>query len=150
MRKGVFLALLVLVMGGLCRAEDSAKLKANQFSFNEEKREMVASGDVRLGYGDVTVEAQQLHLDVDNNIAWGTGNIRILRGDDEVHSGTFRYDMNENWLKLSSINIVVQPQDAKAALQLALILVSDAFDFLGKGRGVDVVPFAFPDERRCG
>ncbi len=105
---------------------------------------MIASGDVQLRYKDVSILTPVLYLDVDKNMAWGSGNVQIKRGEDELFSDSFNFDLDQNKLKLGVINIIIHPPDAKEDLHLKASSIEDHEDhktgFNGRLTGCSLDP----------
>ena len=97
-------------------AENKVRLTAGHVYAEEDTKILIASSNVKLEYGDVKIFAPRIHLDTYSNYIWGTGNIRVHRGEDVFNSSYIFFDMNKNIVKLENIDIAVQPPDSKELL----------------------------------
>ncbi|MCP4049201.1 MAG: hypothetical protein GY730_00630 [bacterium] len=110
-------------------SQEKVKLSADHIYCQEDTHNLIASSNVRLIYGDIEVQAQKLCLDTASNHVWGTGNIRIRRGDDEFYSSYLYFDLNEEVVKLKDINIKVVPAEKN---EKPLFLSASKLDDTGK------------------
>lgn len=99
-------------------ATKKVKIQATNTYYQEASKLFIASGNVKLLYGNVSIEAPKLVFDTVANQVRGTGNITITRGDDQFNSNYIFYDLKKNTIKLSNIHIAIEPPDGKAPIYL--------------------------------
>ena len=78
---------------------EKIKLKADYTHYNEDTKQLTASSNVHLIYGNVEIKAPYIKLDTVGNIITSTGKINIKRGEDEFDSSYMFFDLNKNIIK---------------------------------------------------
>lgn len=92
-------------------AAERMKLKADHVQFTDNRRTMVASSNVEINYGGVTINTQQAKINVDTNEIWGTHNVAIKRESDTIDAATFHYKLNSDEIEAESVTVAIRPRD---------------------------------------
>lgn len=69
-------------------------LQAEALEYLNQSKRLVASGNVRVTYGDKRLFADQLELYADSNTGIAWGNVRLLAPDDDLHAARLDIDFN--------------------------------------------------------
>ena len=110
------LSLFLLLFCYPLLGEENVELYSNSLQFKQNNRIIVASSNVHLHLGDISIETDKLSLDADKNIAWGTGNITIHRGEDQFKSSYFYLDIDNKVITLKDIKLRITPHEKKGNL----------------------------------
>jgi len=113
----IFLAFFIMGLGATSYAQNF-KLQADHFHFNEKDRTLNASSNVVLKSGEAEVHTEIIKIDVDNEMVWGTGNVRIIRGNDRISSRAFQFDLRKNMFHLKDVEVTIVPPGTTANLYL--------------------------------
>jgi lipopolysaccharide assembly outer membrane protein LptD (OstA) len=90
-------------------AEDIAYLSADKIIYEESKRQVIASSNVKLKLQDVEIRAPYLKFDVDQNVVTSTGDITIIRGNDTLQAESLFLDLENTTVYVKNVNIVITP-----------------------------------------
>jgi lipopolysaccharide export system protein LptA len=75
---------------------DAVRLQADQkLRFEPEAQVLIAEGNVRLTYRNITLEAQLLRVDLDSDLVRAEGQVRYRKGDDRLEAGSAIYDLKQ-------------------------------------------------------
>ena len=88
------------------------------FRSQEETRKIIATSNVHLSLHDIEIETHSLIMDVDKQLAWGTGNVVIKRGEDEFNSSFFVLDLASEKIILKDLALTITPPENKGNLFL--------------------------------
>ncbi|RAP38187.1 hypothetical protein DID80_03205 [Candidatus Marinamargulisbacteria bacterium SCGC AAA071-K20] len=113
--KKILVFILFLLITPLM-GEDEVELYSNSLQFKQNNRLVIASSNVHLHLGDISISTDKLTLDVDKNIAFGTGNILIQRGEDQFKSSYFYLDIDNKTVMLKDIKLRITPHEEKGDL----------------------------------
>lgn len=124
--------LIALSPAPLIFAEDeapTANLTADQIFYTESGKKMIASQNVRLNYKNVSIEAPELILDVENNTISGTGNIKLKRNADELNAESIHYNIEDDAVEIRNVQTIVRA-NAKATdnIYLSAEIIEDLPD----------------------
>lgn len=90
---------------------EKIQLKADFTHYEETTKQLIASSNVRLKYGNVTIKAPYIKLDTLGNIITSTGKINIKRGEDEFDSSYLFFDLNNDRIIIKDIHIGIENTD---------------------------------------
>lgn len=125
-------------------SNDEVELYSNSLQFKQNNRLVVASSNVHLHLGDIVIETDRLMMDVDQKIAWGTGNIVIKRGEDEFRSNYFLLNIDQRTVVLKDISLRITPHENKGDLFFRAKSLIDTGD-IKYGKGGRVTSCDHPD-----
>ena len=106
-------------------AERSAQLSAESLIYQEDSHSLQLDHKVTITLDDVEVRADKLTIDTESNIASGTGNIIVRRGNDEFATDKISIDLGNEVAELSHITVTVQPSDMTLPVYLSAEKVVD-------------------------
>ncbi|RAP33544.1 hypothetical protein DID75_01905 [Candidatus Marinamargulisbacteria bacterium SCGC AG-410-N11] len=93
---------------------DSVKLTADKIYFEESSREVIATSNVSIQYKDLSIESPNLHLNVDDQIIWGSGDILFKRGTEAFTVSYFKFDLNNEIGNIEDITLKINPYENKS------------------------------------
>ena len=94
---------LPILLGGSAPARGEsfpAVISGDQISYDYEKKIIRASGNVKITYKDIAIEADRAYIDHEENILLATGHVKVTKKDDVFRGDRFVYYLKERkgWL----------------------------------------------------
>jgi lipopolysaccharide export system protein LptA len=105
----IILSVVGLLHTTLIAADRTAQISADQMRYREETHHMELEDKVSIKSEDIEINADHLSVDTETNIATGTGNITVRRGDDEFKTDRVRLDLDHQTAELHHIHVQIQP-----------------------------------------
>ena len=120
----ILVAILTLLICWYAKTwADFATLETDSLSYKEGL--LIASGNVKLRYQQNEILCDTLHVDVDQELAWSTGNTVILkRGEDEVRTQYLFMNLKKETISIRDIQVSI-PQDNGQKLYLSVKELTD-------------------------